>query len=97
MQIKHIRTYSFTGTIQFIDEYKVVIINTNKLKKYIHSNYDEEISLEELINLEITDLKPNKSYFNNSVKFVYVKSGYDDNYDNNLKELLNDSFEVIEN
>lgn len=95
MRIKNIRTFALSGEIEITDEYKVIVFNHKNLNKYIKDNYDEPITLEELIDTEIDKIVLDTHYFNNSVKFTYINSSYDDDFTNNVKELLKETYEII--
>ncbi|HMT01962.1 MAG TPA: hypothetical protein PKD00_01415 [Burkholderiales bacterium] len=95
MRIKVIKTYALSGEIEITDEYKVIIFNHKNLNNYIKENYDEPITLEELIDTEIDKISLDKNYFNNSVKFTYINSSYDDDFTNNVKDLLKETYEIV--
>lgn len=93
MKIKHIKTYLIQGQIDSTDTYEV-IVDKGKLKQYKIDN-DITMSLQEMLEDE-SSLKFKKSYFNNSVSFKLIKANeFDDNYDNNDKELLSENIEII--
>lgn len=94
MQIRHVKTYSLEGEIEITDFYDVLVISENRLNQYLKDEYDNEITLEELIQEEMETLDPHKVYFNNSVKFRYKNSYYDDDFTNNVKDLLKEKLEI---
>lgn len=94
MQIRHVKTYSLEGEIEITDFYDVLIISESRLNQYLKEEYDNEITLEELIQEELETLNPEKVYFNNSVKFRYKNSYYDDDFTNNVKDLLKEKLEI---
>jgi hypothetical protein len=94
MQIRHVKTYSLEGEIEITDFYDVLIISESRLNQYLKEEYDNEITLEELIQEEMETLDPHKVYFNNSVKFRYKNSYYDDDFTNNVKDLLKEKLEI---
>ena len=93
MKIKHIKTYLFTGQIDIIDKYEV-IVDKEKLKKYKEDN-DISLSLEELID-DIPGIDFGKKYYNNSISFKLVSANeFVDDYGNSDKELLDETIEII--
>lgn len=92
MKIKHIKTYLFTGQIDIVDKYEI-IVDKEKLKKYKDEN-DITLSLEELID-DIGDINFNRKYYGDSISFKLITSNeLIDNYDNSEKELLEETIEI---
>lgn len=93
MKIKYIKTYLMQGQIDITDVYEV-IVDKDKLKKYKEEN-DIILPLQEMLKDE-KPLNFSKKYFNNSVSFKLVTANkFNDDYDYNSKELLEEDIEFV--
>lgn len=93
MKIKYTKTYLMQGQIDVTDTYEI-IVDKDKLKEYKEEN-DISMPLKEMLE-DDSPIKFNKKYYGDSVSFKLLSANkMNDDYDNNSKELLEESFEII--